>query len=513
MLILYNTSFNIFRLTVPFISIKNLKKMKLGIKNNRISITRVTATCFNLPLIRIRNICIFDKVFIVNNDSDFLQLNYKDNNFFSGSICHLIEWGNTYNSYFVNKKVFYDSLELKEILQSFGFELIPNKFFFYNHNHPDFVLIQTYINFPAYIFYEKDEFGMIDYDREKTQLLGGFDSLPLYYQLIRERPEFRNIFIYHFFVGSKEPKTLDMKIFFDSLKEIYDFLILTIKIKFMHLVHDPSVIGSQTAFNEIIIKLSTFLILNNFINKKNELSFKESLILYNIWIIFTLTSCVKELLAYFSDFLAPLEPILSRIFPKFLFSFYFKSIYKVIPFVFLLYMKINLDITWAGFIILGYFILRIINLIALFLLYIIKAIKFKTPYNKLDPFLLNVLYIPVKVIKTLMLLILLWWLFKNQMELFFILPIVYQNINYLFLKLQIWVKDFYYDSFIGWLNYNLDPHRPGRWESFKTRISFSYRDYNDELRQTIRYEKKLIKSFSWLPLPLGKFLLGEKFKK
>jgi len=135
---------------------------------------------------------------------------------------------------------------------------------------------------------------------------------------------------------------------------------------------------------------------------------------------------MEELFSSFNELIIPkLENVVNKILPKFLFSPFLKSIYKSIPFVVLLFLKINLGIAWAGIFLLGYLIFRIINIIGLFLLYIWRAIKNKyyDNFNNKVMRILNVLYIPVKVAKAVILLIILGIQFKNHIELFFLLPI------------------------------------------------------------------------------------------
>jgi len=463
------------------------------------------------PLIITRSYSIFDKIV----DQNKFQLNCGENNIYFGYTFLLKYWANTYNEYFLTKSEFFIGLELKEFINSLGFDLVGNEY--YDYNYPNYIYLSYLKNFPVFSYYEKDEFGDIDYNKEKYQLLGGLDMLTIYCQLMRERPEFINIFIYYFFVGSGEPKTLNMNIFFSELQQIYNFLILTIKIKYMLLVNYPEKYLLHLEFNQLITKLSTFLVNENFIHDKNELTFQQGTILYLVWIISNFYVSIEELFTNISEFITSFENILKKVLPQFLFSTFLKYIYKSIPFVIVLFLKINLGIAWAGIFLIGYLIFRIINIIGLFLLYVWRAIKIKrfskSSFDNKVIRLLNILYIPVKVAKGVFLLIILWCLFKNHMEIFFLMPILYQIINYINLKLSIIIKNFYWDSWIGWLNYNLDPHSSGGWEPFKERILFAYRNEADGLKYTIQYEKKLIKHFSFLPVKIGKILLGEKFTK
>jgi len=73
--------------------------------------------------------------------------------------------------------------------------------------------------------------------------------LTIYCQLMMERPEFINVFLYYFFVRSGEVKTLDMKIFFSELQQVYKFLIISTKIKFMLLVDSPEKYLLHLEFN------------------------------------------------------------------------------------------------------------------------------------------------------------------------------------------------------------------------------------------------------------------------
>lgn len=74
------------------------------------------------------------------------------------------------------------------------------------------------------------------------------------------------------------------------------------------------------------------------------------------------------------------------------------------------------------------------------------------------------------------------------------------------MKLSIFIKKILFKYINRWLDYNLDPHNVGGWESFKNYMKMSY---NSELFLTQNYEKKLIKTFSFLPLKVGKLFFAK----
>jgi len=111
-------SFFVFSSFRYVIHIHNSGIIKNKIKNGPLKVEKsINFSAF--PLIISRSYSIFDKIV----DQNKFQLNFGESNFYFGYTSLLEYWASTYNRYFLTETDFYNSLELKEFINSLGFEL------------------------------------------------------------------------------------------------------------------------------------------------------------------------------------------------------------------------------------------------------------------------------------------------------------------------------------------------------------------------------------------------------
>jgi len=97
---------------------------------------------------------------------------------------------------------------------------------------------------------------------------------------------------------------------------------------------------------------------------------------------------------------APIKELLIDNMPEFLLKPFFINIYKVLPFCICLFLSINLKMHLIGLCIIVYILFKIIHLIFMYILYIWKSFRIKKWYSSRFLRLFNIFYLPLKVIKS-----------------------------------------------------------------------------------------------------------------
>jgi len=148
------------------------------------------------------------------------------------------------------------------------------------------------------------------------------------------------------------------------------------------------------------------------------------------------------------------------------------------------------------------------HLIFMFSLYIWKSFHITATWDY--PWflrLVNIFYLPVKIGKSFIIIYLVYSLISS-VKVLFILPIIFQIINFVLNKFYLFLKSYYDKTIIGWLLKNFTISTIG-WESFHDYMKLSLQDYSIKYRQE-QLQNNIKNSFTWLPINIRKLIYGNQ---